>query len=169
MSGRRPAGSGVLVVWSQVRPADEDELNRWYTEEHLPERLAVPGFLGARRYAGPPADDGCRRYLALYELDDVAVLSSPAYRERFTNPTAWTRRVLGSFVRSGRRAYRVAGRSGDGLGGWLSVRNATDLPVPGANVVAARLLCSDEDTLVLTEVCTPPPAGDGWYQLLVCV
>ena len=27
-----------------------DELNAWYDEEHLPERLSCPGFLAARRF-----------------------------------------------------------------------------------------------------------------------
>ena len=38
-------GNALLMVWADV-PADrEPEFNRWYNEEHLAERLAVPGFL----------------------------------------------------------------------------------------------------------------------------
>src|SRR5690349_12049095 len=62
-AGRGLTGGGLLAVWSRVQPQDEDDLNRWYAAEHLPERLAVPGFLGARRYRSP----GDRTYLALYE------------------------------------------------------------------------------------------------------
>ena len=107
------SGGGLLAVWSRVRPADEDELNRWYTAEHLPERLAVPGFLGARRYLSP---DG-QTYLALYELADPAVLDGPDYQAQFTQPTAWTRRVLASFEWSRRRRYRLVATRGAGIGG----------------------------------------------------
>jgi hypothetical protein len=31
-------------------PDDEVGFNAWYDEEHVPNRLALPGFLGAWRY-----------------------------------------------------------------------------------------------------------------------
>jgi len=37
----------------------EEEFNAWYDSEHLPERLAIPGFRSARE----------GKYLATYELD----------------------------------------------------------------------------------------------------
>jgi len=43
-------GTGLLMVWADVPANREDEFNRWYNEEHVPERLAVPGFLSAARY-----------------------------------------------------------------------------------------------------------------------
>ena len=59
--------------------------------EHIPERLAVPGFLTARR--GGRAQ--LPRYVATYDLESLAVLESQAYlsvtRE---NRTAWTARML---------------------------------------------------------------------------
>ena len=74
--------------------AMEEEFNAWYDTEHLPERLAIPGFRSARRWvADVPAGEG--KYLATYELDSAAVLQSPAYLERFANATPWTRRCLG--------------------------------------------------------------------------
>ena len=51
-------GSALLMVWCDVPADKEDDFNRWYNEEHLAERLAVPGFLSAARYetvtAGAP-------------------------------------------------------------------------------------------------------------------
>ena len=43
-------GTGLLMVWAEVPAAKEPEFNRWYNEEHLAERMAVPGFLSAARY-----------------------------------------------------------------------------------------------------------------------
>ena len=33
-----------------IAPEREAEFNRWYNEEHVPERLAIPGFRKARRF-----------------------------------------------------------------------------------------------------------------------
>ena len=35
-------GGTILVVMMDVDPAHEDEFNRWYNDEHLPERLEIP-------------------------------------------------------------------------------------------------------------------------------
>ena len=42
-------GTGLLMVWAEVPDDLEDEFNRWYNEEHLAERLFVPGVLSAAR------------------------------------------------------------------------------------------------------------------------
>ena len=45
----------------------EEEFNAWYDSEHLPERLAIPGFRSARRWV-------CNgTYLGTYELDSAGV------------------------------------------------------------------------------------------------
>jgi len=62
---------GIMVVQSSPSdPSREDEYNDWYDNTHLPEVLAVPGFVSARRYkvfggAGPSQ----HAYLAVYELE----------------------------------------------------------------------------------------------------
>jgi hypothetical protein len=40
----RKTGKGLLAVWADVDPEVEAEFNEWYDKEHVPERLAVPGF-----------------------------------------------------------------------------------------------------------------------------
>ena len=95
-------GTGLLMVWADVPPDKEEEFNRWYNEEHLAERLAVPGFLSAARYE---AVKGSPKHLACYELESPAVLESAAYKHVQTNPTPWTRRcspdAIGTtFIRS---------------------------------------------------------------------
>lgn len=82
-------GTGLLMVWADV-PADrEAEFNRWYNEEHLAERLAIPGFLAGARYE---AVKGGPKHLAVYELTSAAVMESAAYRKVQDNPSAWTQR-----------------------------------------------------------------------------
>jgi hypothetical protein len=88
---------GLLLTLTEPPPAMEEEFNAWYDEEHLAERLAIPGFRSATRWmADVPV--GAGKYLATYELDSVKVLSSAAYLERFQNQTPWSRRCLGKAV-----------------------------------------------------------------------
>lgn len=83
---------GLLLTLTEPPPGMDEEFNAWYDQEHLPERLAIPGFRSARRWV-------CgRAYLATYELDSVAVLQSAAYLARYQNQTPWSRRCLGKCV-----------------------------------------------------------------------
>jgi len=82
-------GAGLLMVWADVPADKEEEFNRWYNEEHLQERLAVPGFLSGARYEAVKSGP---KHLACYELEDVAVLESAAYKRVQAHPTDWTRR-----------------------------------------------------------------------------
>ncbi len=43
-------GNGLLMVYTDVGAEHEEEYNRWYNEEHIPERLPIPGVLNAARY-----------------------------------------------------------------------------------------------------------------------
>ena len=82
---------GFLLVLMQPPPSLEDEFNAWYDSEHLPERLAVPGFRTALRFV---CLDGHPRYLAMYDLDNATVLDSAAYKKvAFENSSPWTKRV----------------------------------------------------------------------------
>jgi hypothetical protein len=83
-------GTGLLMVWTDVPADKEKEFNRWYNEEHLAERLAIPGFLSAARYE---AVKGTPKHLAYYELESPAVLESAAYKRVSEHPTDWTKRV----------------------------------------------------------------------------
>jgi len=43
--------NGVFVTYNQpLTPADADEYHRWYSQQHLPEVLACPGFIRAQRF-----------------------------------------------------------------------------------------------------------------------
>ena len=95
-------GSGLLMVWTDVPADKEPDFNRWYNEEHLKERLAVPGFLSGARYE---AVKGGPKHLAVYELESPAVLESAPYKKVQANPTPWTKRcspeVIGTtFIRN---------------------------------------------------------------------
>jgi hypothetical protein len=88
---------GLLLTLTEPPPAMEEEFNAWYDEEHLPERLAIPGFRSAQRWVAD-VSPGKGKYLATYELDSAAVLESSAYLARFQNQTPWSKRCLSKTV-----------------------------------------------------------------------
>ena len=103
-------GQAALGIWMDVAPEAEDDFNRWYVEQHFPERLGVPGILRGRRYL---AVRGGPKYFILYETEGTEVLRSPAYLARLNNPTDWTRRVLPNMRNVIRNAYRFLQGVGD--------------------------------------------------------
>ena len=95
------ATPGLLLALVDVPPEIEADFNRWYDTEHIPERLAVPGFRAARRYRSvepggpfPSYYEGTPRYQTLYELDSPAVLDSPAYQRLGENLSQDTQRLV---------------------------------------------------------------------------
>jgi hypothetical protein len=111
------AGQGVLAFWHDVAPGSEGEFDQWHLREHIPERIAVPGFLRARRYTtlgGPP------RYFYFYETESLDTLQSPAYLARLADPTPWTKRTMPVVRNNKRTACRVVQSQGTGLGGVIA-------------------------------------------------
>ena len=43
---------GLLIAAMNFSDVAEDEFHDWYDTEHVPERLAVPGFINADRWIG---------------------------------------------------------------------------------------------------------------------
>ena len=106
-------GDGALVLNFDVAPAAIADHDHWHTREHMPERLSIPGFLRGTRWI---ADTGSPRYLVIYEVRDVNVLTGADYLQRLNNPSAWTTRTMAQ-LRGMRRGFcRVDGSVGLGLG-----------------------------------------------------
>ena len=73
-------GSGILLVYTDLGDLSlEAEFNNWYTNEHLPDLLKLPGFLDAARYQ---AVSGGPKYLAAYEVESSDTIYSPAFTDR---------------------------------------------------------------------------------------
>ncbi|MBN8964207.1 MAG: hypothetical protein J0H89_02260 [Rhizobiales bacterium] len=135
-------GEGLLAVWTDVEPAAEADFNLWYTHQHVPERVGVPGFARGRRYAAPERDK--HRYCAFYETQSLAVLSSPLYVARLNDPTDWTQRVMPNFRNMIRGACRTVATAGHGVGGSLATVRL-DLPQgpEGIDTAALKKLTRD--------------------------
>ena len=80
-------GRGLLMVYTDVPVEREEEFNRWYDEEHLLERMEIPGYISARRFKLEEGE-GMLNFLCIWELEDASPLQSEEYqrqRERMTN------------------------------------------------------------------------------------
>ncbi len=68
----------AFVVLTEPVAGREDEFNDWYTNTHLADVTAVPGFKSAHRYTLSPAqlegygDDATHKYLAIYFIEGDA-------------------------------------------------------------------------------------------------
>ena len=112
------AGKGMLLTSMNIDPAHEAEFNRWYDREHLLERVAIEGFVEARRYF---AHSGDPKYLCLYSTRTFEVLDSPAYRNALTNPTGWSKTILARFKNMIRAIARITISRGQGRGAALGI------------------------------------------------
>jgi hypothetical protein len=76
---------GIMqVVTRPASPEDAAAYHEWYETTHIPEILATPGMVRARRYENP---DGS--FLAIYEVDvdiEQAQANMAAAREKNTPP-----------------------------------------------------------------------------------
>jgi len=98
------ARPGLLAVWNDIATEDEAEFNAWYVEEHVPERLGVPGILTARRYRDTAAPHS---YAAIYDTESLAALASPEYLERLAHPTPRTQKIMPRFRNMTRAACEI--------------------------------------------------------------
>jgi hypothetical protein len=112
------AGKGMLLTSMDIDAADEADFNRWYDREHLEERVAIDGFLEARRYI---ADDASPKYLCLYSTATFEVLDSPAYRAKLASPTDWSRQTMARFKNMIRAVARITVSHGNGRGAVLGI------------------------------------------------
>jgi hypothetical protein len=47
---KQEIGKALLVVFTEADAQAQEKSNQWFTVQHIPERMMVPGFLSARRF-----------------------------------------------------------------------------------------------------------------------
>lgn len=92
VSGMRAPGrpdpataNGLRFVAMNCAEGAEAEFHAWYEEDHLPKFSHVTGVLDGRRLHSP---DSPRQHLALYWVDDIAVVGVPEWKA--AAGTDWT-------------------------------------------------------------------------------
>lgn len=170
----------MLITSMDVDAVDEEEFNIWYDREHLAERVAIDGFLEARRWI---AEEATPKYFCTYSTTVFEDLSSPAYAKALANQTEWSRKNIARFRNMGRAVGRITASRGQGRGAVLGVvrlRPAVDgkdalrarlkeLLDPGqlAGIISLHLIESDPAlSKSLTEPDKPNPGASDWYVLI---
>lgn len=150
-------GCGAVLVWNDIADDGRDAFYAWHDHEHIPERLDIPGFRRGRRFARPRHSP---EWLTMYEADDLAVTTSPAYLARLNAPTSRTVATLRHFRNTSRAVCRVVRSAGSSTGGHMlamrlhardegvECRGLADAAFAAATaiagVVATHLYVSDE-------------------------
>jgi hypothetical protein len=109
-------GEGIVAIWNGIRPEGRAEFFEWHSREHMPERVAIPGFVRGRRYI---ALEGHPEFFTLYETQTAAALTGADYLARLNSPTPWTRQATQAFTDTSRSLCRVQLSLGPGEGGLM--------------------------------------------------
>ena len=130
------AGEGAVAIWHDIAPEGRAEFYAWHGEEHMPERVGIPGFLRGRRYVAIDAD---LEFFNLYEAQSVEVLKGQDYAARVNAPTPWTFSAVKHFRSVARAICRVSHTSGPAQGGLIATLRY-DVPDNIASAHKAALL-----------------------------
>lgn len=77
-------GDYALFVWQDCDPVWERELDDWYSGEHIPLLMNVPGWLRVRRFERSAGR--WPRFLTIHELQSLAVFADDQYVEAVSTP-----------------------------------------------------------------------------------
>ena len=105
-------GKGALVIWHDIAAGCERDYHEWHSKEHMLERVGVPGFRRGYRYQALSGSPG---FLNMYEVDEVATLTSQPYLDRLNHPTPWSQKAMGYIRNNNRTLCRVVASSGNGI------------------------------------------------------
>ncbi|EGI76704.1 DUF4286 family protein [Hylemonella gracilis] len=135
--------AAVLALWNDVDPIHDADYNDWHANEHVPERLTVPGMLWGLRFLATAGVAG-PRYLTLYGLRDAQVLDSAAYQHLLAWPTPMSARMRRVMHGISRAVYDVVATQGSLAASGLLLSEDQDLgqptPTPGEIDAAPGLL-----------------------------
>jgi hypothetical protein len=130
------SGEGAVAIWHDIAPEGRETFYAWHGQEHMPERVGIPGFIRGRRYVAIAAD---LEFFNLYEAWSVEVLKGQDYAGRVNAPTSWTLEAAKHFRSVARSICRVAYSAGPAQGGLIATLRY-DVPREGAADHEAALL-----------------------------
>src|SRR4051794_26899755 len=149
---------GLLLTLTEPPPGMEEEFNAWYDLEHLPERLSIPGFRSARRWVADRAP-GDGKYLATYELDSLAILSSPHSLSFSEKPTPWSKRSFESCVIFKRGPGDQPGEADPNSAARALYMSLDSTKKPPKALPARSLRAASGKPIVLNDMAEPQPGA----------
>ena len=132
-------GKAGVAMWWDMMPAQRAEFEDWHSHEHFRERLSIPGFLRASRWASAAGGEG---FFVMYELAAIETLTSEHYLARLDNPTPWSVRMMPHHRNMVRSLCAVTLTYGGGIAGSMATVRLS--PQAGK---AGALLAMLRDTL----------------------
>ncbi|HYQ55185.1 MAG TPA: hypothetical protein VES70_32655 [Pseudomonas sp.] len=120
---------GMLFVASDIDAVHELEFNRWYDEEHLPDRASMAGVIKASRFKSPTDSP---KYLALYWAEGIRAFDCPEYAHAFKYQSVWSRKMLPLMQNPTRRIGEAVGQFDQPEGEWVAVVAAAEATGPGS-------------------------------------
>ena len=114
--------SGAIAIWHDIAPEGLAEFYAWHGEEHMPERVSIPGFCSGRRFIARSAD---LQFFNLYETQSAEVVRGADYKARLDSPSPRTLSTVKHFRNVARSlcqvlVKRTASESGIGHGGLMA-------------------------------------------------
>ena len=118
-------GQAALAMWWNMEQARRGEFEDWHSHEHFPERLGIPGFRRASRWASVENGEG---FFVLYELAAFETLISAPYLERLNNPTPWSVEMMPLHRNMVRSQCRVLASAGSAVAGFAATLRLSPRP-----------------------------------------
>jgi hypothetical protein len=146
-------GRAAIAMWWDVLPEVKAQWEDWHTHEHMPERLAIPGFRRGTRWI---ALSGEPSYFVLYEAAQLATITTGAYLERLNNPTSGSRKMMPHHRNMVRSLCRVRASFGGGLAQALATIRFSAAPEEGRSALkwlATQMMPSLPQRKGLTATC----------------
>lgn len=111
-------GPYLITMQIEVKPELEEDLNRWYREEHVPLLAKVPGWRRSRRFVlrevGPAKGSDAEKmvargsppkYLAVHDWESPASFETPEFKHATSTP--WRMRLFESADRWDGTLYKL--------------------------------------------------------------
>jgi hypothetical protein len=130
------AEGALICSWLDINPADHNEFREFHDREHLFERLDLSGFNRGRRFG---AIDASADFLIIYEVDDLATLTSEAYLARLNSPTPSTLRSVAKVKKTRRACLRIAYSRGRARGGFVLALRCEALDGQGWGAASCKI------------------------------
>jgi|TARA_B110000014_G_C20043841_1_gene542697 hypothetical protein len=111
-------GKGLLMTFTEVPSQIEQDFNEWYNNEHLDERINIPGFRRARRYEAIDADI---KYLTTYEALNSDNIASKDYLDVLKKPSELSQIIMPQFTKWHRMTCNVLVDQTHGMGSALTL------------------------------------------------
>lgn len=101
----------LLAVGITPAAGTDDDLDKWYREEHLEQLAACPGYRRTRRYKSlPGSEESTPAYMAFHEFDGEAL---PMAELSKTAETDWGKKSMGGAQKVEMTVWKLLGAFGE--------------------------------------------------------